>query len=77
MASFPFSHSFGQNLNIATYNIRFDNANDLGNLWKDRAPHLINQIKFHKPDTNLIKTINLKKTTRKVSIKGNFTFCVQ
>lgn len=50
MASFPFSHSFGQNLNIATYNIRFDNANDVGNLWKDRAPHLINQIRFHKMD---------------------------
>ncbi|MCH6200224.1 endonuclease/exonuclease/phosphatase family protein [Aquiflexum sp. LQ15W] len=37
-------------MNIATYNIRFDNANDVGNLWKDRAPHLINQIKFHKMD---------------------------
>jgi endonuclease/exonuclease/phosphatase family metal-dependent hydrolase len=50
MISFPFSHSYSQNLNIATYNIRFDNPNDVGNLWKDRAPHLINQIKFHKMD---------------------------
>ncbi|RZS98423.1 endonuclease/exonuclease/phosphatase family protein [Cecembia calidifontis] len=45
----PFSIQ-AQTLNIATYNIRFDNPNDIGNLWKDRAPHLINQIKFHQMD---------------------------
>lgn len=39
-----------QQLNIATYNLRFDNPNDTGNLWKDRSPHLINQIKFHQMD---------------------------
>lgn len=39
-----------QSLNVATYNIRFDNPNDEGNLWKDRAPHLINQILFHQMD---------------------------
>jgi endonuclease/exonuclease/phosphatase family metal-dependent hydrolase len=48
--SYPVSFSLAQNMNIATYNIRFDNVNDVGNLWKDRAPHLINQIKFHKMD---------------------------
>jgi len=37
-------------MNIATYNIRFDNPNDIGNLWKDRAPHLVNFIKFHQMD---------------------------
>lgn len=41
------SGAFGQNLKIATYNIRFDNPNDTGNLWKDRSPHLFNLIKFH------------------------------
>ncbi|WP_194975179.1 endonuclease/exonuclease/phosphatase family protein [Aquiflexum lacus] len=46
----PHQNSFAQTYQIATYNIRFDNANDLGNLWKDRSPHLINQIKFHKMD---------------------------
>jgi endonuclease/exonuclease/phosphatase family metal-dependent hydrolase len=46
----PYQNSFAQTYQIATYNIRFDNANDLGNLWKDRSPHLINQIKFHKMD---------------------------
>ncbi|WP_373523158.1 endonuclease/exonuclease/phosphatase family protein [Aquiflexum sp.] len=46
--SIPFKHSFAQTYQIATYNIRFDNPNDIGNLWKDRSPHLINQIKFHK-----------------------------
>jgi endonuclease/exonuclease/phosphatase family metal-dependent hydrolase len=44
------SNSFSQNLNISTYNIRFDNPNDEGNLWKDRSPHLINQIIFHQMD---------------------------
>ncbi|MFC0264312.1 endonuclease/exonuclease/phosphatase family protein [Fontibacter flavus] len=39
-----------QNLQVATYNIRFDNPNDHGNLWKDRSVHLINQIKFHQMD---------------------------
>lgn len=36
--------------NVATYNIRFDSPNDHGNLWKNRSPHLINQVKFHKMD---------------------------
>jgi endonuclease/exonuclease/phosphatase family metal-dependent hydrolase len=39
-----------QTINVATYNIRFDNPNDHGNLWKDRAPHLVNQILFHQMD---------------------------
>jgi len=46
----PVSFSFAQSMNIATYNIRFDNPNDIGNLWKDRAPHLVNLIKFHQMD---------------------------
>ena len=49
-ASYPVSFSFAQSMNIATYNIRFDNPNDIGNLWKDRAPHLVNLIKFHQMD---------------------------
>lgn len=45
------SHAaISQQLNVATYNIRFDNPNDFGNLWKDRSPHLIDQILFHKMD---------------------------
>jgi endonuclease/exonuclease/phosphatase family metal-dependent hydrolase len=48
--SFPVSFCLAQNMNIATYNIRFDNPNDTGNLWKDRASHLINLIKFHQID---------------------------
>jgi endonuclease/exonuclease/phosphatase family metal-dependent hydrolase len=39
-----------QTLNIATYNIRFDSPTDEGNMWTDRAPHLINLIKFHQMD---------------------------
>jgi endonuclease/exonuclease/phosphatase family metal-dependent hydrolase len=32
---------------IATFNIRWDNPNDVGNLWKDRSPQIIQLIKFH------------------------------
>lgn len=38
---FPQSHQF------ATFNIRWDNPNDTGNLWKDRLPHVISLIQFH------------------------------
>lgn len=45
-----FQISNGQTLNVTTYNIRFDNPNDEGNLWADRSIHLINQIIFHQMD---------------------------
>jgi endonuclease/exonuclease/phosphatase family metal-dependent hydrolase len=32
---------------LATFNIRWDNPNDLGNLWKDRATQVIQLIQFH------------------------------
>lgn len=32
---------------VATYNIRYDASGDVGNLWKDRHPHLINLVQFH------------------------------
>ncbi len=31
----------------ATFNLRFDNPNDTGNLWKDRAPAVSALIRFH------------------------------
>jgi len=36
--------SIAQNHNVATFNIRWDNPNDEGNLWKDRLPHVIEVI---------------------------------
>jgi endonuclease/exonuclease/phosphatase family metal-dependent hydrolase len=42
--------SLGQSYQFATYNIKFDDRNDLENLWKDRSNHLINLIQFHKMD---------------------------
>ncbi|WP_297335357.1 endonuclease/exonuclease/phosphatase family protein [Algoriphagus sp.] len=36
-----------QSHRIATFNIRFDNPGDEGNLWKDRAPHVSSLIQFH------------------------------
>ena len=39
-----------QSHNLATFNIRWDNPNDTGNLWKDRLPHVIDLIQFHQID---------------------------
>lgn len=36
-----------QSFNVATFNIRFDNPRDSGNLWVDRAPVVSNLIRFH------------------------------
>ncbi|WP_026950950.1 endonuclease/exonuclease/phosphatase family protein [Algoriphagus mannitolivorans] len=42
-----FGSGYSQSHRFATFNIRWDNPNDLGNLWKDRAPHVIRLIQFH------------------------------
>jgi len=42
-----FSSSKAQTFSIATYNLRYDNAGDSGNLWKDRAPIVTELIRFH------------------------------
>ncbi|MFC4210922.1 endonuclease/exonuclease/phosphatase family protein [Pedobacter lithocola] len=39
-----------QNLTIGTFNIRFDNPRDSGNLWVNRAPIVANLIRFHQFD---------------------------
>ncbi|MEY3208467.1 MAG: hypothetical protein RL064_498 [Bacteroidota bacterium] len=36
-----------QNINIASYNIRYDNKNDSGNLWADRLPKIVSLIQYH------------------------------
>ncbi|GAB3432830.1 endonuclease/exonuclease/phosphatase family protein [Niabella aquatica] len=36
-----------QKITIGTFNIRYDNPQDSGNLWKDRAPVVSNLIRFH------------------------------
>ena len=36
-----------QTYNMATYNLRFDNKNDEGNLWKDRMPYVAALIRYH------------------------------
>ncbi|WP_295120323.1 endonuclease/exonuclease/phosphatase family protein [uncultured Chitinophaga sp.] len=36
-----------QQLNIGTYNLRYDNPKDTGNLWKNRAPIVANLIRYH------------------------------
>lgn len=37
-----------QSHQLATFNIRWDNPGDEGNLWKDRAPYVAGLIQFHK-----------------------------
>lgn len=36
-----------QSLRVATFNLRFDNKNDSGNLWIDRMKPVANLIRFH------------------------------
>jgi endonuclease/exonuclease/phosphatase family metal-dependent hydrolase len=40
----------GQTLNIATFNVRYANPRDSGNLWVDRAPVVAALIRFHEFD---------------------------
>jgi hypothetical protein len=35
-----------QQLTVGTYNLRYDNPKDTGNLWIDRAPVVSNLIRF-------------------------------
>jgi endonuclease/exonuclease/phosphatase family metal-dependent hydrolase len=39
--------SQAQQLTIGTYNVRYDNAQDVGNLWVDRAPVVADLLRFH------------------------------
>jgi len=39
-----------QSITVGTFNIRFDNPRDSGNLWVDRAPIVSNLIRFHQFD---------------------------
>ena len=39
--------TLAQGLTIGTYNVRYANTNDAGNLWADRAPVVANLIRFH------------------------------
>lgn len=50
LVSFSFlthSQSKAQSHNFATFNIRYANPNDVGNLWEDRLPHVASLIQFH------------------------------
>jgi endonuclease/exonuclease/phosphatase family metal-dependent hydrolase len=45
-----YTFSFGQPLQVMTYNIRFDNPNDGENIWNLRKEVLAKQILFYSPD---------------------------
>jgi len=38
---------YAQSFNIATYNLRNENTHDVGNLWKDRYPYIVDLIVYH------------------------------
>ncbi|MCC9135497.1 endonuclease/exonuclease/phosphatase family protein [Pontibacter silvestris] len=38
---------YAQQLKVGTYNLRFDNPRDTGNLWVDRAPVVAALLRFH------------------------------
>ncbi len=42
--------SQAQTHNLATFNIRYANQTDTGNLWEDRLPHVASLIQFHQID---------------------------
>ena len=44
---FMISSIQSQQLRIGTYNIRYDNPKDTGNLWVDRAPVVSALLRFH------------------------------
>lgn len=44
---FSVFHVSAQQMKIATYNLRYANTRDTGNLWVDRAPVVSNLIRFH------------------------------
>lgn len=39
--------SFGQNINVGSFNIRLETKNDVGNLWVERASAVTALIRFH------------------------------
>lgn len=39
--------AWAQQLTIGSYNLRYDTSQDVGNLWKDRAPVVANLLRFH------------------------------
>ena len=41
---------FSQSVIVGTFNLRYDNPGDTGNLWKDRAPVAASLIRFHQFD---------------------------
>lgn len=36
-----------QTYTVASYNLRFDNKNDIGNLWQDRLPFVAGLVRYH------------------------------
>lgn len=39
--------TYAQQLTVGSYNVRYDNPGDTGNLWADRAPVVAELIRFH------------------------------
>lgn len=44
------SSTIAQSITVGTFNLRYDNPGDSGNLWKNRAPYAAALIRFHEFD---------------------------
>jgi len=54
IALFASYDGYSQTITVGTFNLRYDNPRDSGNLWKDRAPVAAALIRFH--DFDLVGT---------------------
>lgn len=43
-------NSYAQEMNIGSFNLRYDNPRDSGNLWKYRLPNIVHLLRFHEFD---------------------------
>jgi endonuclease/exonuclease/phosphatase family metal-dependent hydrolase len=50
ISCFILTISYGQNINLMTYNLRLDVASDGENSWSNRKDFLTSQIKYYEPD---------------------------
>jgi endonuclease/exonuclease/phosphatase family metal-dependent hydrolase len=50
IAFFCMAVVFSQSLTVGTFNLRYDNPKDTGNLWVNRAPVVASLIRFHEFD---------------------------
>ncbi len=54
LLAFALGQGYAQEIRISSYNLRYDNRGDTGNLWVDRLPIVVELIRYH--DFDIIGT---------------------